>query len=104
MFVLSRIERVIHYGFKNFRSTANCLSSTDCVSVKQRRWPEDIAWHPHGNSLFSVFSADGEDSQVAVLDLNSRKEVNSAVDCLPLIYMLVTSSYIILVYEYKYKH
>ncbi|KAK1363133.1 hypothetical protein POM88_038694 [Heracleum sosnowskyi] len=55
-------------------STANCLSSTECVSVKQRRWPEDIAWHPHGNSLFSVFSADGGDSQVAVLDLNSRKE------------------------------
>ncbi|XP_074375573.1 uncharacterized protein LOC141717422 isoform X2 [Apium graveolens] len=38
------------------------------------RWPEDIAWHPQGKSIFSVFSADGGDSQVAVLDLNKGKE------------------------------
>lgn len=75
LFATSALDGVVNLWQLQARgSTANCLSSTDCVSVKQKRWPEDIAWHPHGNSLFSVFSADGGDSQVAVLDLNSRKE------------------------------
>lgn len=56
-------------------SSANLLSTTDCVSAKHRRWPEDIAWHPQGNSLFSVYSADGGDSQVSILNLNKTKEV-----------------------------
>ena len=46
------------------------LSATDCVSPKQRRWPEDIAWHPDGDSLFAAYSADGGDSQISVLNLN----------------------------------
>ncbi|GFP82619.1 hypothetical protein PHJA_000405000 [Phtheirospermum japonicum] len=46
----------------------------DCQSDKQRRWPEDIAWHPHGNKLFSVYSADGGDSQISVLNLNKGRE------------------------------
>ncbi|XP_074346085.1 uncharacterized protein LOC141684844 [Apium graveolens] len=75
LFATSALDGVVNlWQLQTRGSTANCLSSTDCVSVKQRRWPEDIAWHPHGNSLFSVFSADGQDSQVAVLDLNNRKE------------------------------
>lgn len=40
----------------------------------RRRWPEDIAWHPSGSSLFSVYTADGGDSQIAVLNLNKGKE------------------------------
>jgi hypothetical protein len=59
----------------NCRSNASLLSSTDCVSPKQRRWPEDIAWHPQGNSLFSVYSADGGDSQISVLNLNKKQGV-----------------------------
>ncbi|XP_062091508.1 uncharacterized protein LOC133797577 isoform X2 [Humulus lupulus] len=51
-------------------SGASLLSTTECASQKQRRWPEDIAWHPDGNSLFSAYSADGGDSQISVLDLN----------------------------------
>ncbi|PON67213.1 WD repeat containing protein [Parasponia andersonii] len=49
---------------------ASMLSSTDCASQKQRRWPEDIAWHPNGNCLFSAYCADGGDTQISVLDLN----------------------------------
>lgn len=55
-------------------STANLLSSTDCLSSKHRRWPEDVAWHPEGDSLFSVYSADGGDSQISILNLNKGKE------------------------------
>ncbi|XP_055825368.1 uncharacterized protein LOC129893875 isoform X2 [Solanum dulcamara] len=56
-------------------STANLLSSTDCLSSKHRRWPEDVAWHPEGDSLFSVYSADGGDSQISILNLNKGKEM-----------------------------
>ena len=56
-------------------SGASLLSSTDCASQKQRRWPEDIAWHPDGNCLFSAYSADGGDSQISVLDLNRTQGV-----------------------------
>ncbi|XP_050375490.1 uncharacterized protein LOC126793101 [Argentina anserina] len=51
---------------------ASLLSTSDCQSTK-RRWPEDIAWHPHGNSLFSVYTADGGESQVSVLNLNKTQ-------------------------------
>ncbi|KAL0342260.1 UNVERIFIED_CONTAM: hypothetical protein Scaly_1888600 [Sesamum calycinum] len=54
-------------------SSANLLSSTDCQSEKNRRWPEDIAWDPHGNKLFSVYSADGGDSQISILNLNKEE-------------------------------
>lgn len=63
----------------NCRSSASLLSSTEALSPKQRRWPEDIAWHPEGNSVFAVYSADGGDSQISVLNLNKRKEVRVMV-------------------------
>ncbi|CAN6451186.1 unnamed protein product [Victoria cruziana] len=55
------------------RSNVSLLSSTDCISPK-RRWPEDMTWHPHGNSIFAAYSADDGDCQVSILNLNSSKE------------------------------
>ncbi|KAI4343544.1 hypothetical protein L6164_010881 [Bauhinia variegata] len=52
---------------------ASLLSTTDCLSQKQRRWPEDICWHPDGNSLFLVYSADGGDSQISVMNLYKKQ-------------------------------
>ncbi|XP_065863117.1 uncharacterized protein [Euphorbia lathyris] len=54
-------------------SSASILSTSDCGSKTQRRWPEDIAWHPLGNSLFSAYSADGGDSQISILNLNKTQ-------------------------------
>lgn len=62
---------------QNCSSSASLLSSADCLSDKQRRWPEDIAWHPDGKKLFSVYSADNGDSQISILNLNKGKEVGS---------------------------
>lgn len=45
------------------------LSTTNCFSPKQR-WPEDVAWHPDGDTIFAVYSADGGDSQVSMMNLN----------------------------------
>lgn len=64
------------------------MSSTECLSPKQRRWPEDIAWHPEGNRLVAVYSADGGDNQISVLNLNK-----SQVTC----YCFVTPCCIIIV-------
>jgi hypothetical protein len=72
--------RVCFFLVLNCRSSASLLSSTDCVSPKQRRWAEDVAWHPHGNSLFSVYSADGGDSQISVLNLNKTQGVRVALE------------------------
>uniref|UniRef100_A0A6N2MPH5 Uncharacterized protein n=1 Tax=Salix viminalis TaxID=40686 RepID=A0A6N2MPH5_SALVM len=58
---------------RSIASGASLLSTTDSVSPVQRRWPEDIAWHPLGNSLFSAYTADSGDSQISVLDLNKTQ-------------------------------
>lgn len=67
------------HAFLAYRSGASLLSSSDCVSPKQRRWPEDITWHPEGHSLFSAYSADGGDSQISVLNLNKTQGVSKAL-------------------------
>ncbi|KAK6147984.1 hypothetical protein DH2020_018896 [Rehmannia glutinosa] len=75
LFVTSALDGLVNlWQLQGRGSSANLLSSTDCQSDKQRRWPEDIAWHPHGNKLFSVYSADGGDSQISILNLNKGRE------------------------------
>lgn len=74
LFVTSALDGFVNLWQVQARgSSASLLSSTDCVSPKQRRWPEDIAWHPQGNGVFSVYSADGGDSQISVLNLNKTQ-------------------------------
>nr|GMC75127.1 U5 small nuclear ribonucleoprotein [Ipomoea batatas] len=73
-FATSALDGVVNlWQLQGRGSSATLLSSTNCLSAKQRRWPEDIAWHPEGNSLFSVYSADGEESQISILNLNKQK-------------------------------
>ncbi|XP_020548263.1 U5 small nuclear ribonucleoprotein 40 kDa protein [Sesamum indicum] len=75
LFVTSALDGVVNlWQVQGRGSSANLLSSTDCQSEKNRRWPEDIAWDPHGNKLFSVYSADGGDSQISILNLNKGRE------------------------------
>nr|AFJ66201.1 hypothetical protein 7G9.6 [Boechera stricta] len=57
------------------RLAASLLSTTDCMSRKQRRWAEDMVWHPSGNTLFSVYTADDGDSQISILNLNKTRRV-----------------------------
>ncbi|KAM6600311.1 hypothetical protein CsatA_019920 [Cannabis sativa] len=71
LFVTSALDGAVSFWQVQARgSGASLLSTTDCASQKRRRWPEDIAWHPDGTSLFSAYSADDGDSQISVLDLN----------------------------------
>lgn len=34
-----------------------------------------MAWHPEGNRVFLVYSADGGDSQVSIMNLNKSEGV-----------------------------
>ncbi|KAE8681451.1 APO protein 3 [Hibiscus syriacus] len=74
LFVTSALDGIVHLWQIQARgSSASFLSSTDCVSAVERRWPEDIAWHPHGNSLFCAYTADAGDSQISVLNFNKTQ-------------------------------
>ncbi|KAD4385895.1 hypothetical protein E3N88_26064 [Mikania micrantha] len=75
LFVTSALDGLVNlWQIQAKGSSASLLSTADCASTKNRRWPEDIAWHPHGGSLFTIYTADGGDSQIAVLNLNKVKE------------------------------
>uniref|UniRef100_I1QK29 Anaphase-promoting complex subunit 4 WD40 domain-containing protein n=1 Tax=Oryza glaberrima TaxID=4538 RepID=I1QK29_ORYGL len=53
------------------------LSTTNCFSPKHR-WPEDVAWHPDGELIFAMYSADNGDSQVSVMNrsISGQKKVS----------------------------
>ncbi|PKI56585.1 hypothetical protein CRG98_023029 [Punica granatum] len=71
LFVTSALDGILNlWQIQAKGSGASLLSSSDCVSPSQRRWPEDIAWHPWGDRIFSAYSADGGDSQISVINLN----------------------------------
>lgn len=77
LFVTSALDGLVNLWqiqARGDRSGASFLSTADCASSKHRRWPEDITWHPHGGSLFTVYSADDGDSQIGILNLNKGKE------------------------------
>jgi len=52
------------------RPSVSFRGKTDCFSPKHR-WPEDIAWHPDGDKIFAVYTADNGDSQVSMANLIS---------------------------------
>ncbi|XP_054806494.1 uncharacterized protein LOC129309125 [Prosopis cineraria] len=82
LFATSALDGVVKlWSFQSNGSGVSLLSSTDCVSLKQRRWPEDIAWHPDGSSLYSVYTADVGESQISVINLK-RKQGRGCVNYL----------------------
>uniref|UniRef100_A0A0D3FRF6 Uncharacterized protein n=1 Tax=Oryza barthii TaxID=65489 RepID=A0A0D3FRF6_9ORYZ len=77
---LSNIRKTLWFDGKPVIATQpaiSLLSTTDCFSPKHR-WPEDVAWHPHGELIFAVYSADNGDSQVSVMNrnLSGQKKVS----------------------------
>ncbi|KAK8990760.1 hypothetical protein V6N11_028721 [Hibiscus sabdariffa] len=73
LFATSALDGLVNlWKIQGRGSSASLLSTTLCVSSGARKWPEDIAWHPHKNSLFSVYAADAGDSQISVLNLNKK--------------------------------
>ena len=60
--------KISHYC--TCRPSVSFRGKTDCFSPKHR-WPEDIAWHPDGDKIFAVYTADSGDSQVSMANLIS---------------------------------
>ncbi|KAF6158755.1 hypothetical protein GIB67_040269 [Kingdonia uniflora] len=74
LFVTSALDGVVNlWQVLGKGSSASLLSTTECASSKDRKWPEDITWNPLGDRLFSVYSADVGDSQISILNLNSTQ-------------------------------
>ncbi|WOL03885.1 U5 small nuclear ribonucleoprotein 40 kDa protein [Canna indica] len=75
LFVTSALDGIVNlWQLQGKGSNASLLSSVDCLSPKQRRWPEDLAWHPDGDSIFAAYTADGGESQISVLNLNASRD------------------------------
>lgn len=51
-----------------------------CLSSGQKRWPEDLAWHPSGESIFACYSADAKDDQVAIINPSAHDKVKFLKD------------------------
>ncbi|XP_073146826.1 uncharacterized protein [Henckelia pumila] len=84
LFVTSALDGVVNlWQIQGKGAGVDLLSISECQSDKQRRWPEDIAWHPQANRLFSVYTADGGDSQISILELkegNNKTRVSFLED------------------------
>ncbi|XP_030440412.1 uncharacterized protein LOC115662407 isoform X1 [Syzygium oleosum] len=75
LFATSALDGVVNlWQIQANGHSASLLSTSDCASLRERRWPEDVAWHPQGNRLFCAYTADGGDSQISILNLNRTKE------------------------------
>lgn len=59
------------------RSSASLFKTVNRVAVDQKKWAEDIAWHPHKNALFSVYTADECHAQISAIYLNEAGGVKN---------------------------
>ncbi|KAK4765600.1 hypothetical protein SAY86_026690 [Trapa natans] len=77
LFATSALDGMVNlWQIKEKGLVANRLSSTDCASRIQKRWPEDMAWSPHGDRIFCSYTADNHDSQVSVIEIDTIHRVN----------------------------
>ncbi|KAL3690262.1 hypothetical protein R1sor_016571 [Riccia sorocarpa] len=49
--------------------------NVECLSPVQRHWPEDMTWHPEGHSIFAIYTADHNESQVAIIRNDMKNKV-----------------------------
>ncbi|KAF8113457.1 hypothetical protein N665_0050s0105 [Sinapis alba] len=75
LFATSALDGVVHFWkLQSDRSSASLFKTVNRVEVDQKRWAEDIAWHPHKSALFSVYTADEGHAQISALYLNEARE------------------------------
>ncbi|CAH8286042.1 unnamed protein product [Eruca vesicaria subsp. sativa] len=75
LFATSALDGVVHFWkLHSDRSSATLFKTVNRVEVDQKRWAEDIAWHPHKSALFSVYTADEGHAQISALYLNEARE------------------------------
>ncbi|EOA20119.1 hypothetical protein CARUB_v10000397mg [Capsella rubella] len=71
LFATSALDGAVHFWkLQSDRSTATLFNTVNRVAVDQKKWAEDIAWHPHKSALFSVYTADEGHPQISAIYLN----------------------------------
>ncbi|KAL0729670.1 hypothetical protein Bca4012_025763 [Brassica carinata] len=75
LFATSALDAAVHFWkLHSNRSSATLLKTVNRVGLDQKRWAEDIAWHPHRSELFSVYTADEGHAQISAVYLNEARE------------------------------
>ncbi|KAH7431871.1 hypothetical protein KP509_08G070600 [Ceratopteris richardii] len=75
-FATSALDGVINtWEIKDKGEGLALRTSIHCLSTTQKRWPEDLEWHPSGESIYACYSADAKDDQVAIIDLSADDKV-----------------------------
>lgn len=71
-FATSALDGIINtWKIKDKGEGVTLCGSVHCLSNGQKRWPDDLAWHPSGKSIFACYSADAKDDQVSITDLSA---------------------------------
>ncbi|XP_010454282.1 PREDICTED: uncharacterized protein LOC104736061 [Camelina sativa] len=74
LFATSALDGAVHFWkLQSDRSTATLFKTVNRVAVDQKKWAEDIAWHPHKSALFSVYTADDGHPQISAIYLNEAR-------------------------------
>eukprot|EP00250_Pteridium_aquilinum_P017084 c23444_g1_i1 orf=803-2461(+) len=80
-FATSALDGVINtWKVKDKGEGISLNGSVHCLSSGQKRWPEDLAWHPSGESIFACYSADANDDQVAIINPSADDKVKFLKD------------------------
>ncbi|CAF2136767.1 unnamed protein product [Brassica rapa] len=76
LFATSALDCVVHFWklHSNSRSSPTLFNTVNRVGLDQKRWAEDIAWHPLRTELFSVYTADEGHAQISTIYLNEARE------------------------------
>ncbi|KAI5082338.1 hypothetical protein GOP47_0002081 [Adiantum capillus-veneris] len=77
----SALDGVINtWRIKDKGEGITLCGSVHCLSTGQKRWPEDVAWHPSGKSIFACYGADAMDDQVSIIDPSADQKVKFLKD------------------------
>ncbi|KAG7555884.1 WD40 repeat [Arabidopsis suecica] len=75
LFATSALDGAVHFWkLQSDRSTATLFKTVNRVAINQKKWAEDIAWHPHKSALFSAYTADEGHPQISAIYLNEAGE------------------------------
>ncbi|XP_010552439.1 PREDICTED: protein tipD isoform X2 [Tarenaya hassleriana] len=78
LFATSALDGAVNFWqLRSDGSTACLLKTVNSIGPDQKKWAEDIAWHPHETALFSVYTSDDGHPQISVLHLNEANKVKA---------------------------
>ncbi|CAN8252399.1 unnamed protein product [Cochlearia groenlandica] len=75
LFATSALDGMVNFWkLQSDTSTTTLFKTVNHVDLNQKKWAEDIAWHPHKSALFSVYTADENHPQISAIYLNEARQ------------------------------